>query len=79
MASATTKRRPSRATDAQISAVVDRFNRDQALVSGFLNAVLAHINQSKTLDTLVHSIKHRIKDTDHLRDKLRRKPTKRTG
>lgn len=73
MAIAATKRRPLRATDVQIAAIVDRFNRDEPLVSGFLNAVLGHIGESKALNGLIHSIKNRIKDPEHLRDKLRRK------
>jgi putative GTP pyrophosphokinase len=67
------KRRPLRATTTQISRIVDHFVANERRVSGFLNAVLAHINQSKDLQSRVHSIKHRIKDPEHLREKLTRK------
>jgi ppGpp synthetase/RelA/SpoT-type nucleotidyltranferase len=66
-------RRPRRATPEHIAKLVDRFVTNERLVSGFLVAVLAHINQSDALSGLVHSIKHRIKDPEHLKDKLTRK------
>ena len=73
MAVSPAKRRPPRATDAHIVRIVERFVSDEHLVSGFLEAVLGHINQSSQMDALVHSIKHRIKDRQHLAEKLRRK------
>jgi ppGpp synthetase/RelA/SpoT-type nucleotidyltranferase len=39
----------------------------------FLDQLLAALNNSKELDAHVHSIKTRIKDPEHLRDKLVRK------
>jgi putative GTP pyrophosphokinase len=60
-------------TDEQIAALLAFFASKEHLISGFLDAVLAHINQSKPLSELVHSIKHRVKEKDHLRDKLMRK------
>ena len=60
----------------QIRTVLAHYEKKQTLVSGFLNAVLAHVNESEALMTLAHSIKHRIKDPDHLADKIQRKITK---
>lgn len=57
----------------QIQKVLAHYAEKQTLVSGFLYAVLAHVNESKQLTALAHSIKHRIKDPDHLADKIRRK------
>jgi putative GTP pyrophosphokinase len=68
-----TKARPQSPTDADIASLLEAFSSSEHLVLGFLNAVLAHIDQSKPLSELVHSIKHRIKEKDRLRDKLLRK------
>jgi len=67
------KKRPPRASKAHIDKLLDAFAANEHLVSGFLNAVLVHINQSAELKGLVHSIRHRVKDKEHLKEKLHRK------
>lgn len=60
-------------TGIELDQLVKHFTDNERLVSGFLNAVLAHIDQSEVLKKLVHSMKSRIKDPGHLKDKLVRK------
>jgi putative GTP pyrophosphokinase len=69
----TTKIRPPSPPEAQIARLLESFASKEHLVSGFLDAVLGHIKQSKPLSELVHSVKYRVKDKDHLKDKLARK------
>lgn len=52
--------------------LVSEFEKKRHLVTTFCDQVLAGLNQSTELEPLVHSIKSRIKDTDHLRKKITR-------
>jgi len=58
---------------AMLDALVARFTRDQPLVRGFLRQILVFIDESKMFSNLIHSVRNRIKDPEHLRDKLTRK------
>lgn len=57
----------------QIDAIVGRFHSQRALVSQFLENVHTMFSSSIELAPLVHSAKRRVKDEEHLRDKLIRK------
>jgi putative GTP pyrophosphokinase len=71
--SSKSKQRPRRATGAQIDELLETFATKEHLISGFQVAVLGHLRQSPVLKKLIHSVKYRIKDRDHLKDKLNRK------
>lgn len=60
-------------SEQKIQKILARYAEKQTLVSGFLQAVLAHVNESSELRKHVHSIKHRIKSPDHLAEKIQRK------
>lgn len=57
----------------QINALVDYFLKNEQLVRTFQRQVLAALTESQDLSKIVHSLKTRIKDPEHLRDKLARK------
>ncbi len=59
-----------------IDAIVARFESQRDLVAPFLETVHVMFSGSAELMALVHSVKRRIKDKDHLRDKLIRKMIK---
>lgn len=59
-----------------IEKLVDVYRQNQHLVSQFQNQLLESLNSSKALMQHVHSIKARLKDPEHLKDKLRRKIAK---
>jgi putative GTP pyrophosphokinase len=59
--------------DRAIAKLVDVYLQNQHLVSQFQDQLLGALNSSKPLMQHVHSIKSRLKDPEHLRDKLRRK------
>jgi ppGpp synthetase/RelA/SpoT-type nucleotidyltranferase len=58
---------------ARVDPLVKRFEDKKHLVSQFQQSILFALNESKKLPEFVHSIRSRIKDPDHLRDKLVRK------
>jgi putative GTP pyrophosphokinase len=60
----------------RIDAIVARFESQRDLVAQFLETVHVMFSGSAELMALVHSVKRRIKDKDHLRDKLIRKMIK---
>lgn len=65
--------------DAQkIKSLVDRYRdkKQQQLLQTFQKSVLVAINESADLMQLTHTIRSRIKDPDHLRNKLLRKMAK---
>lgn len=53
--------------------LVARYDSSQSLVSQFLNSLLGYIKESTQLQEVVHSIRSRMKDREHLQDKLHRK------
>jgi putative GTP pyrophosphokinase len=56
-----------------IDAIVARFKSHHDLVSQFLDNVDGMFSGSNTLAPLIHSVKRRVKDPEHLREKLGRK------
>jgi putative GTP pyrophosphokinase len=58
---------------ARIDTIVARFESQRDLVSQFLENVHVMFSGSAELMALVHSVKRRVKDKDHLREKLSRK------
>jgi len=60
-----------------IQSLVDHYLQNRSLVRGFLGSLHAHIGECLVEDgqlfDLVHSVKFRMKDPEHLRDKLFRK------
>ena len=63
----------NRAQLNQIDRLVQEYERHKALIDIFHNQLLSALTGSPKLGSLVHSIRSRIKDPEHLRDKLRRK------
>jgi len=62
-----------------IDPLVQHFESDlkgKRLISTFLNSLLTYIRESHDLQKVIHSVRHRIKDPDHLADKLVRKVRK---
>lgn len=65
--------------EAIISSLVDHYVANIPLYRKFLGALNTHISDAiylekeNPLSTLVHSVKYRLKDPEHFRDKLRRK------
>jgi ppGpp synthetase/RelA/SpoT-type nucleotidyltranferase len=60
----------SKAQQNLVEGLVSHFETEKRLVATFGEQVLASLNQSIELGRLVHTIKTRIKDPSHLRDKL---------
>lgn len=61
---------------AIIDPLVEHFKKDLAekrLVSTFWNSLLGYIDESVELKKCIHSLRFRLKDPDHLADKLFRK------
>ena len=56
-----------------IESLVEEFEIRRSLIAPFLDSVLTAIKEDESLKPLIHTIKSRIKDPDHLRDKLQRK------
>jgi putative GTP pyrophosphokinase len=56
-----------------IDELVAHFMQHRPLVNTFLGQVLIPLNESLELMRIIHSIRSRTKDPDHLRDKLLRK------
>lgn len=63
------------AENALVEELVAQYVANQNLVSMFMKSMLGYIDESKELKKFAHSIRSRMKDPDHLRDKLRRKIT----
>lgn len=64
---------PARGSNKQIRKLLAHFGEKEQLINGFMKAVVGFINESKTLQPLVHSIKFRLKSLDRIEDKLQRK------
>lgn len=58
---------------AIVDPLVAHYVTHQSLVTNFLKAMLVYIEEAGSLKPFVHSIRSRLKDPDHLRDKLGRK------
>lgn len=58
---------------AIIDPLVQHYLTNQTLVSNFCKAMLVYFEESGELKNYAHSIRWRLKDADHLRDKLGRK------
>jgi ppGpp synthetase/RelA/SpoT-type nucleotidyltranferase len=58
---------------AVVEPLVAYYAAHQSLVSNFLKSMLVYIEESTELKKFAHSIRSRLKDPDHLRDKLTRK------
>jgi ppGpp synthetase/RelA/SpoT-type nucleotidyltranferase len=56
-----------------IKGLIRCFRENEGAVRHFMQVVLIALNESKSLAPYVHSIKWRVKDPDHLKDKLLRK------
>ncbi len=63
----------SASTKKQIDDLVKYFVDNHSLVDGFLEQVLVHLRQSKSLQHLIHTTRSRTKEPSHLREKLERK------
>lgn len=64
---------PTHAERRLIEKLTTFYQQNQGTASHFLQVVLIALKESKPLAEVVHSVKHRLKDPDHLRDKLYRK------
>lgn len=65
---------PINATERRlIEALVQVYLDQQKVVTLFQKSIVDAFNETPQLRSLIHSIKSRLKDPDHLRDKLRRK------
>jgi ppGpp synthetase/RelA/SpoT-type nucleotidyltranferase len=63
-------------TSAQLKLIdklVDHFNQNKKVLSSMIDSLDSYIGHSENLKGLIHSKKHRIKEPDHLKDKLIRK------
>lgn len=56
-----------------INELVEHFNQNKKLFSSMIDSLDSYIENSENLKALIHSKKSRIKDPDHLKDKLMRK------
>lgn len=56
-----------------IDELVAHFNQNKQLFSRVIDSLDSYIGNSENLKGLIHSIKQRIKDPDHLKDKLIRR------
>lgn len=64
---------PTRSDQRRVDRLLAAYDAVRPLVQQFQNQLLGAIDGSAALATHVHSIKARLKDPDHLRDKLYRK------
>jgi hypothetical protein len=64
------QKRSSSPNAVQIEGLVTHFIQNEYLIAGFLKQVLVHLGQSTALKDLIHTTRSRVKDPDHLRDKL---------
>src|SRR5438876_3761861 len=66
----------SRAEKILVESLLRHYSHQQGQVSLFRDQLLLALSSSSMLGSLIHSIRSRIKDPDHLRDKLIRKLNK---
>jgi GTP pyrophosphokinase len=67
---------PNSRENTIIGPLVEHYKNDlvgRRLISTFLNSLLTYIKESHDLQNIIHSMRFRIKDPDHLADKLLRK------
>lgn len=57
----------------RINGAVDHFSRNRHLFENFANALMGYLQNYSPLREQIHFIRSRIKDVEHLRDKLVRK------
>lgn len=68
------RKRSQRSPEAvAIRSLVKHYIDNSDRVEGFLKQVLVHLSGSKNLARLVHTFRSRVKDPQHLQDKLQRK------
>lgn len=72
-------RRSSRADQKVADRLVEAYRSNQDLVSQFLRQLLDALTGSPRLNQYVHSVRSRLKDPGHLREKLLRKMAKCRG
>jgi len=65
-----------RRAERDIDRLVHHFVTNRALFETLLDSVKACVVRSEALGPVIHSIKSRVKDPEHLREKLRRKAFK---
>lgn len=58
------------------ASLLEAYEKHKAQISLFRDQLLLALSSSSELTALVHSIRSRLKDPDHLRDKLQRKMRK---
>src|SRR5580704_2435773 len=58
---------------AQVEALVAHYSAHDGPIRRFLASLDRFISEADSLEPLIHSVKKRMKDPDHLRDKLARK------
>jgi ppGpp synthetase/RelA/SpoT-type nucleotidyltranferase len=65
-----------KAKEARIERILAEYDDKYATIELFRTQLVAALESSGDLQALIHSMKSRPKDRDHLRDKLRRKMEK---
>lgn len=70
------KRKVSKVDGQLITSIVDHFKTNRHLFENFANALMGYLQNYAPLREQIQFIKHRIKDPEHLRDKLKRKAEK---
>lgn len=66
------RKEPTKAERKKAARLIKSFDENRYLVAGFLKQFLGHLEESQSLTDHMHSIRPRIKDRDHLEDKLYR-------
>ena len=66
---------PNKTELRSIENLLAEFDRNRDLIIRFLNQLRSAIEESKALAPYIHSLKSRVKDREHLRNKLNRKFT----
>ena len=66
-------RKRATAATTQIDRLVQHFHENRSEVAFALGQIKGHIEEDKELRKFIHSVKWRVKDEEHLRDKLNRK------
>ena len=67
------KREFSAAEERTLRNLVQYYSDNQRLISTFQNAVVGALKEDSDLNSLIHTIRFRLKAPDHLLDKLQRK------
>jgi ppGpp synthetase/RelA/SpoT-type nucleotidyltranferase len=65
-------RGPNKADRRRVEALINSYTMSQDLVRQFQSALVTAISTSRELAPLVHSVRSRLKDPEHLRNKLYR-------